>query len=310
MLDSYRKDHFAEAGIKKTPANWAELRAVAKQLTKDGRLGFDPFSIDLRQCWETFLFANGGRLFSEDGKKVLFTEAGGVEALQFFKDLIKDGSADYAKRTDAGAPGARWLHAEGTGGYVFPKPATLRALREERTATWREINLKYGTDTPVTRPYLTLWQDHGAAPAGASYFWLQAPAASAGRTRQWAAAPPVELVSDSTAVHAVRRRADGLLAANFWTANFWTAGASPSQELAADGPASVLVRPEGRTVTVALSDPTQLRSSAVVDLARRGLTVAAADPGVRATATGRGSRITADTANLHGATLNLTLKRN
>ncbi|MFG2405612.1 ABC transporter substrate-binding protein [Streptomyces brevispora] len=100
----YRKDHFAEAGIKKTPANWAELRAVAKQLTKDGRLGFDPFSIDLRQCWETFLFANGGQLFSEDGKKVLFTDNRGVEALQFFKDLSKDGSADYTKKTDAGAP--------------------------------------------------------------------------------------------------------------------------------------------------------------------------------------------------------------
>ncbi|MBO0916842.1 ABC transporter substrate-binding protein, partial [Streptomyces laculatispora] len=51
----YRKDHFAEAGIKKTPANWAELRAAAKQLTRDGRVGFDPFSIELRQCWETFL---------------------------------------------------------------------------------------------------------------------------------------------------------------------------------------------------------------------------------------------------------------
>ncbi|MFF9506655.1 ABC transporter substrate-binding protein [Streptomyces sp. NPDC014724] len=100
----YRKDHFAEAGIKKTPANWAELRAVAKQLTKDGRIGFDPFSIDLRQCWETFLFANGGQLFSADGKKVLFTDARGVEALQFFKDLIKDGSAVYAKKTDPGAP--------------------------------------------------------------------------------------------------------------------------------------------------------------------------------------------------------------
>ncbi|MFE7793662.1 ABC transporter substrate-binding protein [Streptomyces sp. NPDC057460] len=100
----YRKDHFATAGIRKTPANWAELRAVAKQLTKDGRLGFDPFSIDLRQCWETFLFANGGRLFSADGKKVLFNNARGVEALQFFKDLVKDGSSDYAKKTDLGAP--------------------------------------------------------------------------------------------------------------------------------------------------------------------------------------------------------------
>ncbi|WP_406424868.1 ABC transporter substrate-binding protein [Streptomyces sp. NBC_01589] len=100
----YRKDHFAAAGIRKTPANWAELRAVAKQLSKDGRLGFDPFSIDLRQCWETFLFANGGQLFSADGKKVLFNNARGVEALQFFKDLVTDGSSDYAKKTELGAP--------------------------------------------------------------------------------------------------------------------------------------------------------------------------------------------------------------
>ncbi|MFJ8858057.1 polysaccharide lyase beta-sandwich domain-containing protein [Streptomyces sp. NPDC102451] len=100
----------------------------------------------------------------------------------------------------------------------------------------------------------------------------------------------------------MRRPSDGLLAANFWSAG-------TAQELTCDGPASVLVRPEGRTVTVALSDPTQLRSSVVLDLDRPGLRVAAADPGVRATATGRGLRITADTAGLHGATLNLTLKR-
>ncbi|MFF9399872.1 ABC transporter substrate-binding protein [Streptomyces sp. NPDC014744] len=100
----YRKDHFTAAGIRKTPANWAELRAVAKQLTKGGRIGFDPFSIELRQCWETFLFANGGQLFSEDGRKVLFTDARGVEALQFFKDLVQDGSADYARKTELGAP--------------------------------------------------------------------------------------------------------------------------------------------------------------------------------------------------------------
>ncbi|MEU6046986.1 ABC transporter substrate-binding protein [Streptomyces griseus] len=100
----YRKDHFAEAGIRRTPGNWSELRSVAKQLTKNGRVGFDPFSIDLRQCWETFLFANGGQLFSADGRKVLFTDARGVEALQFFKDLVADGSADFARKTAAGAP--------------------------------------------------------------------------------------------------------------------------------------------------------------------------------------------------------------
>ncbi|MFJ6463281.1 polysaccharide lyase 8 family protein [Streptomyces sp. NPDC091387] len=204
----------------------------------------------------------------------------------------------WSARLDA----VRWLHVAGTGGYVFPEPVTLNGLREDRTATWREINLKYGTDTSVTRPYLTLWQDHGTAPSGAGYFWLQAPAASAERTKQWSSAPPVKLVAGSTAVHAVRRCADGLLAANFWTAG-------TAQELTADGPASVLVRPDGKTVTVSLSDPTQLRFSVVLDLALRGLTVVSADPGVSAAPAGSGIRITADTAGRHGATLNLTLKR-
>ncbi|WP_329542912.1 polysaccharide lyase 8 family protein [Streptomyces sp. NBC_01358] len=196
----------------------------------------------------------------------------------------------------------RWAHVAGTGGYIFPEPVTLHGLREDRTATWREINLKYGTDTSVTRPYLTLWQDHGAAPEGAGYFWLQAPMASAERTKRWSSAPPVKLVARSTAVHAVRRCADGLLAANFW-------GAGTAQELTADGPASVLVRPEGKTVTVSLSDPTQLRSSVVLDLARRDLSVVSADAGITVAPTGTGIRITADTAELHGATLDLTLKR-
>ncbi|MFF8693804.1 polysaccharide lyase 8 family protein [Streptomyces sp. NPDC015144] len=217
--------------------------------------------------------------------------------------LLVDGTAapaetGWSKRLD----GVRWLHLAGTGGYVFPEPVTLRGLRENRTATWREINLKYGTDTPVSRPYLTLWQDHGTAPDGAGYYWLQAPAASPGRTALWSAAPPVEAIARSTAVHAVRRGSDGLLAANFWTAG-------TVRELASDGPASVLVRPDGATVKVALSDPTQLRSSVVLDLARPGLTVASADPGVRVAAVRGGVRITADTAGRHGATLNLTLKR-
>lgn len=126
--------------------------------------------------------------------------------------------------------------------------------------------------------------------------------ASAERTRMWSSAPPVKLVARSTAVHAVRRCADGLLAANFW-------GAGTAQEVTADGPASVLVRPEGKTVTVSLSDPTQLRSSVVLDLARRNLSVVSADPGIAVAPTGTGIRITADTTELHGATLDLTLKR-
>ncbi|NIK56387.1 extracellular solute-binding protein [Kribbella shirazensis] len=107
---TYRKDMFAEAGIKAPPKDWAELRAMSKELARsDGsgkltRVGFDPFSIDLRQCWETFLFANDGNLFDESGQQVKFDDERGVEALQLFLDVVKDKSADYSFKSSAGQP--------------------------------------------------------------------------------------------------------------------------------------------------------------------------------------------------------------
>lgn len=109
-IAAYRKDFFEEAGIKDTPKDWAELREMAKELTvRDAggrveRVGFDPFSIDLRQCWETLLFGNSGQLFSPDGREVLFDGPEGVAALQLFLDMIKDGSADFALKTEVGQP--------------------------------------------------------------------------------------------------------------------------------------------------------------------------------------------------------------
>ncbi|TWD79585.1 carbohydrate ABC transporter substrate-binding protein (CUT1 family) [Kribbella amoyensis] len=107
---TYRKDMFAEAGIKAPPKDWAELREMSKELARsDGsgkltRVGFDPFSIDLRQCWETFLFANDGNLFDEAGKEVRFNDDRGVEALQLFLDVVKDKSADFSFKTSTGQP--------------------------------------------------------------------------------------------------------------------------------------------------------------------------------------------------------------
>lgn len=214
--------------------------------------------------------------------------------------LVNGSPAPTGAPWSAALSGVRWLHLDGTGGYVFPRPALIRAVREQRTATWREINLKYGTDTPVTRPYLTLWHDHGPAPSDAGYFYLQAPAASVARTRLWSDAPPVRLVASLRSVHAVRRLADGLLAANFLSAG-------RAQELTSDGPASVLVRPVGRTTVVSLSDPTQLRDRLTLELALPGTELVLADPGVRAERIPGGIRVTAETAGLHGASRTFTL---
>ncbi|GAA2221971.1 polysaccharide lyase 8 family protein [Promicromonospora sukumoe] len=216
----------------------------------------------------------------------------------------------------------RWCHLAGTSGYVFPDGARLHALREDRTHTWREINVKYGTDTSVTRPYLTAWLDHGAAPDGGSYAYVLLPAASPEQTRLFSAAcgtaDGLRVLAHDDGLHAVAL--GGSVAANFWGAGRVTLdgaaapGASGAHRaglvgaLVADGAASVVLHTEPpaggqRTTRVALSDPTQTREQVVVDLEVPGLTLVGADDGVTVTRRGAGWRLVADGVALRGATV-------
>jgi multiple sugar transport system substrate-binding protein len=112
MLDTrygiYRKDLFAQAGITAPPKNFAELRDDARKLTvrdaggKLTRAGVDILSIDLRQEFETFLWANGGELFTPDGK-VAFNSPKGVEALQLMADIIRTDKSEDVGFTESGA---------------------------------------------------------------------------------------------------------------------------------------------------------------------------------------------------------------
>lgn len=199
--------------------------------------------------------------------------------------IIENRKLRTGNETFTAAPG--WCHLEGTGGYVFPERTPIRTLRENRTATWREINLKYGTDTPVTRPYQTVWIAHGTAPVAEGYYYVQLPTATLEATKSFAGKLPVQkLRADSTA-HAIRMR-------NVLATNFWSGGTVA--ELTADGPASVVVAGG----TVAISDPTQTRPSVTVDLDTPDLLLTRTDPGVTVTRRGRGWRIVVDTAGRHG----------
>lgn len=106
MLDTrfgyYRKDYFEKAGLDPDtpPTSFAEMREFARKLTeRDGgkltRAGMDVLSVDLRQAFETLMWAAGGELFDADGKAT-FNSDKAVSALQFMADLIvTDKSEDF-----------------------------------------------------------------------------------------------------------------------------------------------------------------------------------------------------------------------
>ncbi|WP_299537189.1 polysaccharide lyase 8 family protein [uncultured Streptomyces sp.] len=281
------------------PAN-----AIAGGAVLEGRFGAAALDLDAadvtlraRKSWFTLdnvVVALGSGITSTDGRTVETV----VENRNLHADgtgrLIVDGASQpgvqgWSARFDR----ARWAHLEGVGGYVFPQPARMRALREERTGSWRDINTG-GSTASLTRRYLTLWFDHGVSPTESDYGYVLLPGLSAAATAVWSLAAPVRVVAHDSAAHAVEARRDGLTAVNFWEPGT-AAGITSS------GPASVLVRRAHGRTTVAVSDPGRTQDTVTVRLPFAAREVVRADGTVTAVP-GRRPVVTVRTGGSRGHT--------
>jgi multiple sugar transport system substrate-binding protein len=96
----YRADQFTKKGID-VPSTWEELRAAAKQLAEDtnGDGACDRFCFEVygNDCfhWCQFLFQNGGEILNSDASAAAFNSTAGLEALEFYKGFLDDGSGIY-----------------------------------------------------------------------------------------------------------------------------------------------------------------------------------------------------------------------
>ncbi|QIR37398.1 ABC transporter substrate-binding protein [Tolypothrix sp. PCC 7910] len=103
----YRPSLFKAAGIEKLPRTWQELRQVAKKLAHDTNgdgqidrygmllpLGKGEFTVF---TWLPFMWSGGGELIGGESQEAasvnLKDNQGAIAALQFWHDLINDGSA-------------------------------------------------------------------------------------------------------------------------------------------------------------------------------------------------------------------------
>jgi len=96
----YNKDMFRAVGLdpSRPPTTWSELADYAKKLTRDvngdGKIDEWGLSFPIQAgtgtvyYYITFLWQAGGELYSADCSKVAFNSSAGVEALQFWLDLV------------------------------------------------------------------------------------------------------------------------------------------------------------------------------------------------------------------------------
>ncbi|MFC7620360.1 polysaccharide lyase 8 family protein [Microlunatus sp. GCM10028923] len=212
-------------------------------------------------------------------------------------ELVVDGAAQPNGAGWSGDfAGVGWAQLKGVGGYVFPTDVTLRAAREDRTASWRDIDSgsAAGTTDPLTRRYLTLWFDHGIEPRDASYAYVLLPGASAQRTAQVAAAPQFEILANTPSAQAIR-----LLDRDLIMAAFFAPGSVAG--VAVDAAAAIMVESDGRTLTLAVSDPTRAAGPIRITIDRATTKVLTRDQGLEVTA-GSTTVVTADLAGAVGGT--------
>lgn len=199
--------------------------------------------------------------------------------------------------------GMTWAHLTGPTtdsslGYVIPNASQLTAKREMRTGAWSDINknTNWADDTPIDRPYFTMWIDHGIDPVDATYSWFLLPGATADEVQDFAAHPDIEVVANTPDVHAVR--SGGLLAANVWTDEPITVNG-----LHCRGKAAVVVDHTGHQLAIAVADPTQSQATITLGVRRRVAQVTAIDPRVTVDATQPFLRVSVDVSGARGETV-------
>ena len=147
-----------------------------------------------------------------------------------------------------------WAHLEGNQsvgtGYYFPEENTeIQVRRGQTTGSWKDVGTFEGEST---ENYLEMWVDHGQNPENASYSYVLLPETSAEETENYAQAPKVTILENSSEVQAVRHETLKITGINFWQEQ----GGS-IDGITRDKAASVMLQEtEQGTVKVSVSDPT------------------------------------------------------
>jgi multiple sugar transport system substrate-binding protein len=125
----YNKTMFQQAGIgDPTNWSWSDMQAAAQKLTKPGANAASTVyglstSADASR-WLAFLFADGGKVLSSDGKSAAFNDSTAVQAMDFYTSFRKNNTGAMPKDIGAGWNGEAFGKQQAAmaleGGWLIP----------------------------------------------------------------------------------------------------------------------------------------------------------------------------------------------
>lgn len=222
---------------------------------------------------------------------------------------IVGGTYDGQSLTDPvnGEYHLKWMNfntdAEGTQvGYYFPETASISVTKETVTESLRKIRTS-NPDTKVTKNFFTLGLDHGKNPQSASYAYVILPNFNVNQTVEYTKSPSIQVLSNTEDVHAVENTKLRIKGYNFFRDKKKTVSNVTSYNQA-----SILVKNEGDTITIAVSDPTFKLDKMKLEIEVPNPTVIAASKGVKTSVSSKKVVIHIDSIHSNGKSFEIKLK--
>lgn len=142
----YNRAMVDQAGAARPPASWKEagwtwdafLELARKVMIREGtsatRWAFDVGT--QRRDWQTWVWSNGGELFSDDGTRMFLGEEPAIQALQFLADLIHRHRVAPTAAERQAQGGRRGLFLDGNLLMYHEPVNSVAANRREVTFDW------------------------------------------------------------------------------------------------------------------------------------------------------------------------------
>jgi multiple sugar transport system substrate-binding protein len=117
-------DLASSAGVTTPPSNWDELKSAAQKLTDKGTGVFGMVIPPELPRFGAFVFQAGGKLIADDGSTIALNSPEGLQALDYYYGLYKDGVASTPADTGTQWPGDALIKKKAAmvleGNWMFP----------------------------------------------------------------------------------------------------------------------------------------------------------------------------------------------
>ncbi len=149
-------------------------------------------------------------------------------------------------------------------GYIFPQNEKVFVTAQAQTGKWSDINTSK-SKKEESKNVFTIGIDHGATPQNGSYAYIVVPNQESDKAMaEYYKKNPVEILSNTDKIQAVRNTEDGI-----WMVTFFEAGTLKHKELTvtADKPCVLMVKGvTSKSATLHIADPGQTQTPIKVTL--------------------------------------------